>query len=150
MNRTLLGFDYGKNRIGVAVGQEVTRTVTALCTLLSKHQKPDWDGISRLLEEWQPDLLVVGLPLQKDGSEQEMTKAARRFGNQLKGRYNLPVEMMDERYSSLEADALLREQRVPRAKKNAPQYNDHIAAQLILQSWLDVHAQGSGFDDTMP
>lgn len=139
MSRTLLGFDFGRNRIGIAVGQEVTHTVTALLTLLGKNQKPDWSGISRLIEEWQPDLLVVGLPLQEDGGEQEMSKAARRFGNQLKGRYNLPVEMMDERYSSLEANTLLREGQTPRAKKNAPQYNDHIAAQVILQSWLDAH-----------
>ncbi len=140
MSRTLLGFDFGRNRIGVAVGQEITRTVTALLTLPGKNQKPDWTGISQLINEWQPDLLVVGLPLQEDGGEQDMSKAARRFGNQLKGRYNLPVEMMDERYSSLEANMLLREQQVPRVKKNAHQYNDHIAAQLILQSWLDTQA----------
>ena len=141
MSRTLLGFDFGRNRIGIAVGQEVTRTVTPLFTLPGKQQKPDWDGIRRVIEEWQPDLLVVGLPLNEDGSEQDMSRAARRFGNQLKGRYNLPVALMDERYSSLEANMLLREGQVARAKKNAPQYNDHIAAQLILQSWLDTHAQ---------
>jgi len=140
VSRTLLGFDFGRNRIGIAVGQEVTHTVTPLLTLPGKNRKPDWAGISRLIEEWQPDLLVVGLPLQEDGAEQDMSKAARRFGNQLKGRYNLPVEMMDERYSSLEANMLLREKQAPRAKKNAPQYNDHIAAQLILQSWLDTQA----------
>ncbi len=141
MCRTLLGFDFGRNRIGVAVGQEVTHTVTALLTLLGKNQKPDWAGISRLIEEWQPDLLVVGLPLQEDGGEQDMSKAARRFGNQLKGRYNLPVEMVDERYSSLEANMLLRENKVAQVKKNAQQYNDHIAAQLILQSWMDAQIQ---------
>ncbi len=140
MSRTLLGFDFGRNRIGIAVGQEVTRTVTPLLTLLGKNQKPDWAGISQLIEEWRPDLLVVGLPLQEDGGEQDMSRAARRFGNQLKGRYNLPVEMVDERYSSLEANMMLREKQAPRAKKNAQQYNDHIAAQLILQSWLDTQA----------
>ncbi|NOZ37931.1 MAG: Holliday junction resolvase RuvX [Gammaproteobacteria bacterium] len=138
MSRTLLGFDFGRNRIGVAVGQEVTCTVTPLLTLLGKNQKPDWSGISRLIEEWQPELLVVGLPLQEDGGEQDMSKAARRFGNQLKGRYNLPVELVDERYSSLEANMLLREKQAPRVKKSMPQYNDHIAAQLILQSWMDA------------
>ncbi len=140
MSRTLLGFDFGRNRIGVAVGQQITRTVTPLLTLPGKNQKPDWAGISRLIEEWRPDLLIVGLPLTEDGGEQDMSRAARRFGNQLKGRYNLPVEMMDERYSSLEANMLLRENEFKRVKKNAPQYNDHIAAQLILQSWLDTYA----------
>ncbi len=151
MSRTLLGFDFGRNRIGVAVGQEITHTVTPLLTLLGKNQKPDWAGISHLIEEWQPDLLIVGLPLQEDGSEQDMSKAARRFGNQLKGRYNLPVEMMDERYSSLEANSLLRENRTPRAKKTAQQYNDHIAAQVILQSWLDIRAhKGRELNDAKP
>ncbi len=145
MSRTLLGFDFGRNRIGIAVGQEITCTVTPLLTLTGKNQKPDWPGISHLINEWQPELLVVGLPLQVYGGEQDMSKAARRFGNQLKGRYNLPVEMVDERYSSLEANMLLREKQAPRAKKNMPQYNDHIAAQLILQSWMDTHAH-KGFD----
>ncbi len=140
MSRTLLGFDFGRNRIGIAVGQDITCTVTPLLTLPGKNRKPDWGGISRLIEEWQPELLVVGLPLQIDGSEQDMSKAARRFGNQLKGRYNLPVEMVDERYSSLEANMLLRDKQALRVKKNLPQYNDHIAAQLILQSWMDAHA----------
>jgi len=140
VSRTLLGFDFGRNRIGVAVGQEVTRTVTPLRTLPGRNRKPDWEGISRLIAEWQPDLLVVGLPLTEDGGEQDMSRAARRFGNQLRGRYNLPVEWMDERYSSLEAKRLLREGAVARAKKKAPQYNDHIAAQLILQDWLNAHA----------
>lgn len=140
MSRTLLGFDFGRNRIGIAVGQDLTGSVTPLLTLPGKNRKPDWVGISRLIDEWQPELLVVGLPLQTEGGEQDMSKAARRFGNQLKGRYNLPVEMVDERYSSLEANRLLRDKQVPRVKKNRPQYNDHIAAQLILQSWMDAHA----------
>ncbi|MDH5180432.1 MAG: Holliday junction resolvase RuvX [Gammaproteobacteria bacterium] len=133
--KTLLGFDYGKQRIGVAVGQTLTHTVTPLITLRAVNQKPDWTAIGKLIAEWQPDLLVVGLPLHMDGTEQEMTVAARRFGNQLKGRYNLPVAWMDERLSSNEAEDLLRQQggKTRQDKTDI----DKLAAGLILQSWLD-------------
>lgn len=138
-SRTLLGFDYGKQRIGIAVGQCLTGSVTPLTTLKAINQKPDWDSISKLIAEWQPDLLVVGLPLHMDGTEQEMTNAARRFGNQLKGRYNLPVAWMDERLSSDEAEAILRS-RGGKTRSNKQEI-DKIAASLILQSWLDQKEQ---------
>lgn len=132
--RTLLGFDYGKQRIGIAVGQTLTNTVTPLTTLTAVKQKPDWATISKLIQEWQPDILVVGLPLHMDGTEQELTQAARRFGNQLKGRYNLSVEWMDERLSSIEAEGYLRQQG---GKTRSDKHDiDKIAAGLILQSWL--------------
>jgi len=130
--RTLLGFDFGTKRIGVAVGQELTRTATALTTLRSPDGGPDWAGISRLIKEWQPAALVVGLPLNLDGSESESSRLARRFGNRLTGRYNLPVFTADERLSSTEAEAILAEQgRFEKADI------DKLAAQLILQSWLE-------------
>lgn len=132
--RTVLGFDYGTRRIGVAVGQEITHTVTPLTTLTSKTDTPDWAAISRLIAEWQPALLIVGLPLHMDGSEQPLTQRARRFGNQLKGRYNLPVELVDERLTSYEAEQLLD----PRQSKAAI---DALAAQLIVQSWFDQQQQ---------
>jgi len=135
--RTLLGFDYGLRRIGVAVGQEVTHSVTPLTTLSRKTDKPDWDAITRLIGEWQPDLLIVGLPLTLEGEEQEMTQRARRFGNQLKGRYNLPVELVDERLTSYEAEQLLAQRSHNGAGRNDPEDIDQVAAQLILQSWFD-------------
>lgn len=135
--RTLLGFDYGLRRIGVAVGQEVTRSVAPLTTLSRKTDKPDWDAITRLIAEWQPDLLIVGLPLTLEGEDQEMTQRARRFGNQLKGRYNLPVEMVDERLTSYEAEQLLEQRSHNGAGRSDPEAIDQIAAQLILQSWFD-------------
>ncbi|MFP3872899.1 MAG: Holliday junction resolvase RuvX [Thiohalophilus sp.] len=135
--RTLLGFDYGLRRIGVAVGQEVTRSVAPLVTLSRKTDKPDWEAITRLIAEWQPDLLVVGLPLTLDGEEQEMTHRARRFGNQLKGRYNLPVELVDERLTSCEAEQLLKQRSHSGAGRADPEDIDQVAAQLILQSWFD-------------
>ena len=133
MSQTLLGFDYGTKRIGVAVGQDITRTVAPLTTLHSQNNKPDWDAIGKLITEWQPDRLVVGLPLHLDGSSQALTERVQRFGNQLKGRYNLPVEMMDERLTSHEAETELATRRGKTAKADI----DALAAALILQSWLD-------------
>lgn len=137
--RTLLGFDYGTQRIGVAVGQEVTGTVSPLTTLKCPQQAPPWDAITRLIEDWHPDLLVVGLPLNRDDSEHTISRAARRFGNQLKGRYNLPVEMIDERLSSMEAEAILSSRTKGRYDKTQI---DSLAAQVILQTWLNQQ-QGS-------
>lgn len=130
--RTLLGFDFGSKRIGVAVGQELTGTARALITLTNRNGAPDWEAISGLIAQWQPAALVIGLPLNLDGSDHEITRLARRFGNRLMGRYNLPVYTVDERLSSVEAEALLAEQ--GRYDKSDI---DKVAAQLILQSWLE-------------
>lgn len=138
--RVLLGFDFGIKRIGVAVGQELTRTARALETLSSPDGGPDWSGISRLIEQWHPDALVVGLPLNLDGSEHEVSRLAQRFGNRLKGRYNLPVFTIDERLSSVEAERQLAEQ--GRFDKAAV---DREAARIILESWL---AQQPDTDNT--
>lgn len=132
--RTLLGFDFGTRRIGVAVGQEVTGTARPLTTLQSPNGAVDWPAISALIEEWRPDALVVGIPLHMDGTEQEMTRAARRFGNRLNGRYNLPVFTVDERLTSDEAERLLRDTGRGSGEKGAV---DAVAAQLILQAWLE-------------
>lgn len=134
--RTFLGFDFGSKRIGVAVGQELTRTARALVTLKNRNGAPDWEAIGRLIEEWQPAALVVGLPLNLDGTDHEITRLARRFGNRLRGRYNLPVYTMDERLSSAEAEAQLAERgRFEKADV------DKVAAQLILQGWLEQQAR---------
>jgi putative Holliday junction resolvase len=133
--RTLLGFDFGTRRIGVALGQELTRTARPLTTLQTPNRAIDWDGLTRLIEEWRADAFVVGLPLHMDGTEHELTQLARRFGNRLAGRYNRPVFFVDERLTSDEAGRRLAEEgRGGRAHKGAI---DAVAAQLILQSWLD-------------
>jgi putative Holliday junction resolvase len=130
--RIVLGFDFGTRRIGVAVGQGLTRSASALVTLSNRNGAPDWEAIGRLIGQWQPAALVVGLPLNLDGSDHEITRLARRFGNRLRGRYNLPVYTMDERLSSAAAEALLAEQgRYDKADV------DKVAAQLILQGWLE-------------
>lgn len=136
--KVLLGFDFGTKRIGVAVGQQLTGTARALETLSSPDGGPDWRGISRLIEQWHPDALVLGLPLNLDGTDHEITRLARRFGNRLRGRYNLPVYTIDERLSSSEAEALLAERgRFDKADV------DKVAAQLILQSWLEQQSTSS-------
>ncbi len=136
---TIMAFDYGSKRIGVAIGQQFTTSAQPLDTVAVRQNKPDWDHISRLLREWQPDLLLVGLPLAEDGSEQEMSIAARRFANRLNGRYQLPVELVDERFSSIEAEEIVvnarRSGHLKRSK--AKQSVDQVAAALIIQSWFD-------------
>ena len=136
--RTLLGFDYGLKRIGVAVGQELTGTASALTTVAARDGKPDWEAISHLIDEWQPDAVVVGLPLNMDGSDHELSRRARRFGNQLHGRYNLPAHFIDERLSSLEAEALLRGGSQAHRKALYKESIDKLAAQVILETWLSA------------
>lgn len=135
--RTLLGFDHGEKRIGVAVGQQVTGTARALTTLSAQHGQPDWTRVTALLDEWRPDALVVGLPLQLDGSSSASTEAAQRFARRLEGRYHLPVYMMDERLSSFEAEQHLQQQG-PSPDKAVI---DSMAAQIILQNWLECHKE---------
>lgn len=130
--QTLLGFDYGEKRIGIAVGQGITRTATALCTLNARDGMPDWERISALVDEWRPAALVIGLPRHADGTDSATTRAARAFAQQLEGRYRLPVHLMDERLSSQAAAALLQEDHQGRAGLDA------IAARIILQDWLDT------------
>lgn len=133
--RTMLGFDFGLKNIGVAVGQELTGNANPLTVVKAREGIPNWDEIETLIQQWQPQLLVVGLPLNMDGSEQEMTAAARRFGNRLNGRFHVPVAWQDERLSTYEA----LEQLGIRDKMQAKQRSDvdRISAQLILQSWLN-------------
>jgi putative Holliday junction resolvase len=134
MPESLLGFDFGQQRIGVAVGQQVTGTATAVCTVQSRDGKPDWDTISRLINEWQPDTLVVGLPLHADGEESKISLAARKFARQLEGRYRLPVHTMNEHLSS-HAAAELQQQNRQAGKAGI----DAVAARIILQNWLETH-----------
>ncbi len=126
MDITLLCFDCGKKRIGTAVGQTITATATALETINTINNKPDWENISRLIKEWSPDKLIVGKPLQLDGSRQEMTDIAERFSRQLEGRFHIPVEMIEEQLSSYEA----------RRELKSTRDLDAVAARLILETWL--------------
>jgi len=127
---TLLGFDYGPRKIGVAVGQTVTNTATPLKTLRAFRDQPDWSGIARLIETWHPEALVVGLPFDLDDSEAQLAPEARRFARRLHGRFRLPVHLADERLTSREA----RQQASGRIR--SIEELDAIAAKLILETWL--------------
>ena len=132
----VLAFDYGLRRIGVAVGQATTFTASALETV-NHGQKPDWAAIDRLVREWKPEVLLVGLPLGAEGDETEMSAAARRFGAQLEDRYSKAVEFADERLSSRAAEARFAEHRAAGSlrRKDSGQL-DAMAAQIILENWL--------------
>ena len=140
--RTLLAFDYGTKRIGVAVGQELTRTATALTTLNNSANTIDWNAIDQLVTDWRPDAFVVGLPLNADGSEHAISQAAKQFGNQLQARYNLPIYWVDERLTSMEAESMIAASRTGRKSKptdrnKAKAEVDKTAAKLILESWFN-------------
>ena len=140
--RTVLGFDYGTRRIGTAVGQTLTATAKPLTPIRVQPSGPDWDAVSRLIEQWQPQVLVVGLPSNMDGTPHEMTAQARRFGNRLHGRYNLPVCWIDERLSSVEAQHRLTQTSATgnsRPRKDKDLIHS-VAAQVILETWFGQQA----------
>ncbi len=122
MTKTILAFDFGEKRIGVAVGNTITKTAEALKIIQGKNQDEKFKAIEALIQEWQPQLLVVGLPTHPDGAEHEMTQKAKRFGNQLHGRFQKEVVWVDERYTSV----------------SVQEGNDALAAQLILQQYLNT------------
>jgi putative Holliday junction resolvase len=133
--RTFLGFDFGTKSLGLAVGSTASGLAQPLTTTAVRHGIPDWTVIDRLVKEWQPDALVIGLPLNMDDSENAMTRAARKFGQRLTARYNLPVHWVDERLTSVDAKNAMVAARVPWRQRKARV--DRLAAQAILQSYLD-------------
>ena len=151
-NKIILGFDFGLKQIGLAVGQTLTKTARPLIVLKAKDGKPQWQEIQDQIAQWKPDYLVVGLPLNMDGTESEMSARARKFANRLHGRFGCVVELCDERLSSAEAKSQLAEGREAlRHATSAEDIEQHgqalgrnkrdgtvdaIAAQLIIESWL--------------
>lgn len=128
--QSLMGFDYGTRKIGVAAGQALTGSATPLEAIACRNGRPDWARIEEVLNEWRPELLVVGLPLNMDGSESESSRKARRFARQLAGRFELPARMVDERLSTREA----RERLGPAARKGPDPRVDSLAAVLLIES----------------
>jgi putative Holliday junction resolvase len=129
----LLGFDFGTRRIGVAVGQTITATATPLTTLTTTGGKPDWPGISQLIDDWQPAVLIVGLPYEMSGKEADVAPKMKRFARQLQGRYRLPVHLVDERLTTRTArDAL------GKAAIRTGGRVDALAAKLIVETWLSA------------
>lgn len=133
----VLGFDYGSKRIGVASGQTITCTASSLL-VLSNLKASLWVEIQKLLDEWKPDRLIVGLPLDLEGQETPVSQAARKFAARLHGRFGLPVEFQDERFTSMDASqqfADLRAKGGVRRKHSTAL--DAAAARLITQAWLE-------------
>lgn len=132
----ILAFDFGLRRIGIAVGQFTTMTASSLETV-SHGKAPDWVAIDRLVQEWKPAQLLIGLPLGAEGEETRMSRAARKFGNQLQNRFKLSVSYADERLSSHAAEGRFADLRAQGSlrRKHAGKM-DAVAAQIILENWL--------------
>ena len=139
MIKTLLAFDYGTKNIGVATGQTITSSANSLPPVKAKDGVPDWNHIEKLMADWKPDLVLVGLPLNMDDSESELSTRARKFANRIHGRFGVKIDMMDERLTTFEAKGEVMRRRGSRDYKNNPV--DSIAARLILEGWLENNQQ---------
>lgn len=128
---TVIAFDFGMKRIGVAVGQTVTGIANPLPMLPARDGIPHWDNIQKLIDNWQAEKLIVGHPINMDGSTQLVTHAAKRFSNRLRHRFSLPVELVDERLTTVAARDWAYE-----TKSRRHQSIDSVAAKLILEGWL--------------
>tara|TARA_B110000467_G_C18329712_1_gene492043 strand:+ start:2080 stop:2523 length:444 start_codon:yes stop_codon:yes gene_type:complete len=133
--RTIIGFDFGKKYIGVAVGQEITGSASPLGSIKANDGIPHWDNLAQYLTQWQPDIIVVGLPLNMDGSEQQLTLDAKKFGNRIAGRFGIQVIFQDERLTTADA----KEQLFSRGGyKNLKKDNiDAESARLIIESYFE-------------
>lgn len=132
---TIIAFDFGEKRIGIAVGEASLRQAHPLTTVRSEVNAERFSAIGALISEWKPSRLVVGLPLALDGSPHAMTARCTRFANQLRGRFGLPVDYAEERLSSIEAEERLRES--GHSARSAKTHIDAMAAQIILQGYFE-------------
>lgn len=137
-DETILAFDFGMKRIGVAMGERRLGKARALTVIAAEANDVRFAAIEKLIAEWRPARLLVGQPLNEDGTPHEMTARCERFANQLRGRWSLPVEAVDERFSSVMAEGELRQRGV--GWREAKRHVDAEAARIILQSWMDTHA----------
>jgi len=158
--RTVIAFDYGTRRIGIAIGQELTKTASPLTTIRLPDKSPstdcanfDWSNIDKIIQEWQPQVAVVGLPLTADGKETAVTRGAKAFGEALQKRYNLETFWVDERLTSAEAESMIaasqksgksgktsrnRGSREQRSRNQDKSEIDRMAAKIILESWFNL------------
>jgi len=134
-----MAFDFGRKHIGTAIGQELTGSSRPLATIGVRNEQPDWQAIERLIDKWQPDVLVVGLPLNLDGTKQRMTRLARQFAGELEMRFQRHVVMVDERLTTVAARAALTD--VGSGHRDRNKRDKHFihqaAAQLILEAWFN-------------
>ena len=132
--KVILAFDFGLKHIGVAIGQEITNTAQTFFSLEAKNGKPNWNQLDPLVKEWNPKLLIVGNPLNMDGSDSEIKKKSDKFSNLINKRYNIPVELMDERLTTREAKDRLKTEEDNSISSGRDTHQ--IAAQIILESWF--------------
>jgi putative pre-16S rRNA nuclease len=132
----IMAFDFGTKRIGVAIGQTITKTAQALKSIRVQHGVPDWQTLDHLIKQWQPDAMVIGIPLNMDGSEQALSKKARDFAKRLGKRYGLPCFAADERLTTRDAKERLFESGGYKALQDGQV--DQLAAQLILENWFQT------------
>ena len=125
MDSIIMSFDFGIKRIGVAVGQRVTQTASGVAVVQAFDGIPNWDYLDKIVLDWQPERFIVGLPINMDGSNSEMSKKAQKFSRRISSRYNIRSEMFDERLTSFEA-----------REHDGKTHIDAIAAKIILESWL--------------
>jgi putative Holliday junction resolvase len=132
MGDLVMAFDFGMKKIGIAVGQHVTRTATPIAIIRADNGVPDWDRVGKLVNEWQPELFVVGMPLNMDGTESDMARRAARFARKLSGRFGIRADTMDERLTTFEA----------RQRNGKDAEVDDQAAAEILESWFRNETPG--------
>lgn len=135
---SVLCFDFGEQRIGVAIGEHLLGTANPLTAIDNESNTIRFEAITRLIDTWQPKLLIVGLPLSLEGAETEITLLCKKFARRLNGRFNLPVMLIDERYSSIEASDKLNQNGIK--GRSQKKMLDQVAAQTILQSYFDSRA----------
>ena len=143
MSNTAMGFDFGTKRIGVATGQDLTGTAQGVATVGNSGKNGPWNEIEELIHQWQPDMLVVGLPLGKEGAETRLSTAARQFGTELASRFSRPVHYIDETLTSRVAESLVAEA-TPAGKRMIGRQQglrDQIAAELILSTFFNEQSQ---------
>ena len=129
----IIAFDYGEKKIGVAVGQTSTNTSSPLQIIFNKHNKTNWVSISSLLDEWKPDLILLGKPLNMDGSESEIMKKVDKFYKQLKSIYDADIEFVDERLTTFEAREILKDEKQDNV--------DAHAAKILIDNWFDINKE---------
>lgn len=137
---TVFALDFGTRKMGVAVGQTLTRTAMGIAVIPVKQREPDWAQLDALVQRWKPGAFVVGLPLNMDGTESPMSEAARRFALTVSARYDKHCHTIDERLSTREAREITRENNERIGRKHDDRAKvDAMAAQLLLEQWFDMH-----------
>ena len=145
MSNTAMGFDFGTKRIGIAAGQDLTGTAQGIATVGNSGKNGPWNEIEELIHQWQPDMLVVGLPLDNEGAETNLSTAAREFGTELASRFARPVYYIDETLTSRVAERLVAEA-TPAGKRMIGRQQglrDQVAAELILNTFFNEQSQKS-------